>query len=250
MEKVKRECKKYFQEREWESPRIQIKVKHMYRVAENSKKIAKALSLTEEEIKLAELIGLLHDIGRFEQYQIKTREEREKFDHGKAGVRILKKDNNIRKYINESQYDDIIYTAIEEHNQYTLTKGLSKDKEQFAKIIKDADKMDLLYEANYVYWQEKERIKQIEQGRLSEKMLEDFYQRRLANTKNRISQTDQILRYASYVFDFHFSYSLKIVKEKDYISKMIDRFSYQIPKTKEEMAKVKNIANEYLKNNV
>ena len=31
---------------------------------------------------------------------------------------------------------------------------------------------------------------------------------------------------------------------------MIDRFSYQIPKTKEEMAKVKNIANEYLKNNV
>ena len=81
-------------------------------------------------------------------------------------------------------------------------------------------------------------------------MLEDFYQRRLANTKNRISQTDQILRYASYVFDFHFSYSLKIVKEKDYISKMIDRFSYQIPETKEEMAKVKNIANEYLKNNV
>ena len=41
----------------------------MYHVAEEARRIAKSLNLSEEEQDLAELIGLLHDIGRFEQWK-------------------------------------------------------------------------------------------------------------------------------------------------------------------------------------
>ena len=45
---------------------MERKIEHTYRVKDNSNIIAKALNLSGEEIELATLIGLLHDIGRFE----------------------------------------------------------------------------------------------------------------------------------------------------------------------------------------
>lgn len=250
IEKAKKELVNHVHKLAIHNARVEIKIGHIMRVAENCKKIANSLGLTEKEIELAELIGLLHDIGRFEQYQIKEQDTIKKFDHGEAGVEVLKKDNYIREYITEDTYDDIIYTAIYEHNKYELTKGMSKEKELFSKIIKDADKLDLLYEANEVYWQEAERIQKVEEGILSEKMLQEFYQHKLTNIKNRVSETDQILRFASFIFDIHFVYSFKTLQENNHVGKMIDRFHYQVPETKEQMMKVKEVVNEYINNKV
>jgi putative nucleotidyltransferase with HDIG domain len=43
---------------------------HTYHVADNARNIAEKLKLSKEDIELAELIGLLHDIGRFEELKI------------------------------------------------------------------------------------------------------------------------------------------------------------------------------------
>ena len=128
-----------------------------------------------------------------------------------------------------------------------LSKGLSEEELLFCKIVKDADKIDLLYEAVYKYWQEPQQIKEVENGKLSEKMLEDFNNKRLANSINAISQTDQILRFASFVFDINYGCSFTILKEDDNISKMIDRFNYKIIETDKQMRNVKKIANEYIR---
>ncbi len=250
IENAKKELVKHVNELSIDNPRIQMKLGHIIRVAENCKKLAIHLKLTEEQIQLAELIGLLHDIGRFEQYKIIDKKQKEKFNHGETGVEILKKDNYIRKYIEEDTYDDIIYTAVQEHNKYQISEGLSQEKELFCKMIRDADKLDLIYEGAVIYWEEPERRRQVEEGKLSEKMLENVYQKKLADSRNRISETDQILRFASYVFDINFSYSFKVLKENDNMNKMIDKFYYQIPKTRDEMMKVKRIVNEYIEDNI
>ena len=236
-----------------DNPRVEIKRWHTMRVAENCKNIAIELGLNQEQIELAELIGVLHDIGRFEQYQIfdkntdlKVLDITKRFDHGKEGVKVLNKDNYIRKYIKDDKYDQIIYTAILEHNQYALSKGLSEEEELFSKIIKDADKLDLMYEGVEVYWQTPEWIKKIEEGKLSKKMLADFYEQKLADNRNKNSEIDQILKIASFVYDINFKCSYEIIKENDYITKMIDRFNFKFLETKEELQKVKNIANEYI----
>jgi len=236
-----------------DNPRVEIKRWHTMRVAENCKKIAIELGLQEEQIELAELIGILHDIGRFEQYQIfdkntnlKTLDVTKKFDHGREGVKVLKKDDYIRKYIKDDKYDQIIYTAILEHNQYELSDGLSKEEELFSKIIKDADKLDLMYEGVEVYWKTPEWIEKIEEGKLSEKILESFYEQKLADNRNRKDEIDQILKIASFVYDINFKCSYEIIKENNYITKMIDRFNFKFTETKDELEKVKNIANEYI----
>lgn len=253
IQKAKQELVNHVHKLAIDNPRVEMKVEHTMRVAENCKKIAIDLKLTGDEIQLAELIGILHDIGRFEQYRIFnkhtssiTLDNNKKFDHGEAGVEVLKKDNYIRKYIEENIYDDIIYTAIYEHNKYELPKNLSKETDLFCKIIKDADKLDIFYEAICAYWQDSQKIQEIEEGKLSEKMLENFYEYKLADNRNRVSEADQILRFTSFVFDMNFPYSFEVLKENDFINKMIDRFHYQVPETKTEMMKVKKIANEYI----
>lgn len=251
--KAKQELVNHVHKLAIDNPRVEIKVEHIMRVAENCKKIATDLKLTEDEIQLAEIIGILHDIGRFEQYRIFnkhtssiTLDNNKKFDHGEAGVEVLKKDNYIRKYIEKNVYDDIIYTAIYEHNKYELPKNLSKETELFCKIIRDADKLDIFYEAVCVFWKDSKKIQEIEEGKLSEKMLENFYEYKLADNRNRVSEADQILRFTSFVFDMNFPYSFEVLKENDFINKMIDRFHYQVPETKTEMMKVKKMANEYI----
>ena len=46
---------------------FKLKVAHTYHVVDNARQIAIKLNLSDEDIKLAELIGLLHDVGRFEE---------------------------------------------------------------------------------------------------------------------------------------------------------------------------------------
>lgn len=250
IEKARQELTQHAKKQETENFRVSRKLDHILRVAKISKKLATKLELTEEQIQLAELIGLLHDIGRFQQYQLFhantssiVLDTTTQYNHGEAGVEILKKDNYIRKYIQDPKYDEIILTAVYEHNRYQITEGLTKEKELFSKIIRDADKLDIFYEAIFVYWQKPEDIQEIEKGALSPKMLEDFYQHKLADNQNRTSRTDQILRFASFLFDINFSCTLEEIKQKNYITSMIDRFHYQLPETKQEMEKVKEIAN-------
>ncbi len=76
-------------------------------------KIAEDLNLTSEEAVLAQLIALLHDIGRFEQLRIyNTFRDIDSIDHAELGIKILFKDGIIRNFIKETKYDDIIYKAI------------------------------------------------------------------------------------------------------------------------------------------
>ncbi len=126
IQKAKQELKKHVEGQKIDNPRVANKLDHILRVSEISKKLAMELNLAEEKIQLAQLIGLLHDIGRFEQYKIS--DITKKFNHGEAGVELLKKDNYIRKYIEENKYDEIIYTAVYEHNRYKLTSRTNRRK--------------------------------------------------------------------------------------------------------------------------
>lgn len=244
IEKAKQELINHVKEQKIENEKVNKKLEHILRVANISKKIATELKLTPEQIELAELIGLLHDIGRFEQYKMT---DTTKFNHGQAGVEILKKDNYLRKYIEEEKYDNVILTAVYEHNRYELSANLTKEQELFCKIIKDADKIDLIYEGAEIYWQKQEDIAAIENGKLSSKMLEDFYQHKLADIRNKVSKADEIVRFISYIFDINFSYSRKIIKESGNVNKMIERFDYKREETKVEMEKIKKIIKEELK---
>ena len=151
LEKAKKEFLKFTENYDLRNKDILRKQKHSLRVMEISKQISNELKLNEEEIQISALIGLLHDIARFEQRKLyETFHDTKSFDHGDYGEKILEKD--IRKYIETNQYDKIIKTAVRNHNKFKIEDGLSEKENLFSKIIRDADKLDIFYEAVEMFW--------------------------------------------------------------------------------------------------
>ena len=69
IENAKEEFLKYRDLFDKENENIERKYVHTLNVMDLSEIIATSLNLNEEEIKLAKLIALLHDIARFEEYK-------------------------------------------------------------------------------------------------------------------------------------------------------------------------------------
>ena len=152
LENAQKEFIKYTEKFNLKDKNVKGKQLHSLRVMKISSQIAINLKLNKEQIQIATLIGLLHDIGRFKQYtEIGLGDNLEGFDHGDYGAKVLFEDNMIRKFIEKSKYDEIIKKAIINHNKFSIEKGLTEEEQIFAKIIRDADKIDILYGQDYFY---------------------------------------------------------------------------------------------------
>lgn len=57
----------YLDEYDREDDKIHLKIVHTYGVVDDAEEISRRMGLAEEDVQLAKVIGLLHDIGRFEQ---------------------------------------------------------------------------------------------------------------------------------------------------------------------------------------
>ena len=92
------------------------------KVAELSEMIARGIGMDEENVQLAKVIGLLHDIGRFEQLR-RFHDFRDYLtvDHAQLGVEILKENHLIRSFVEDEKYDDIIFQAIWFEQKYIDT---------------------------------------------------------------------------------------------------------------------------------
>ena len=168
MEKAKEEFIKYTGKFNLQDENIDRKQQHSLRVMKISNQLAKELELNEEQIQLATLIGLLHDIGRFKQYtEIGLGDNIEGFDHGDYGAKVLFEEGIIRKFIDTNEYDEIIRKAIKNHNKFSIESGLTQEEMMFAKLIRDADKIDILYESVYIFYKNNEDM--VNKSILSEK---------------------------------------------------------------------------------
>ena len=64
---ARRQFAAYLRQYNPEDDKIRLKIIHTYGVVDSSRQICERLHLSEEDTALAQIIGLLHDIGRFEQ---------------------------------------------------------------------------------------------------------------------------------------------------------------------------------------
>lgn len=251
IEQAKKEFVKYTNTYDLNNKNIARKVGHTMRVMELSKSLVESLDLSKEEIELATLIGLLHDIARFEQMRIYgTFKDFKSVDHGDLGVEILKKDNFIRKFIKEDIYDDIIFKAIKNHNKYRLEEGLSEKEILFAKMIKDTDKIDIIYEGTCIFWNDPKEIEEINNSKITDKVYEQAISKTLVDKRNTTNKLDEVLVNIAFVFDINFKESLKIIKEKNYIEQILNRFVFKEAETVQKIEKIKHVIDEYIKSNI
>lgn len=251
IQKAKQELKKYISHYDIENERIKVKIAHIERTSVRAKEIAKSLNyLSEEDIQLAELIGLLHDIGRFEQVKrYDTFVDKNSVNHGELGVQILFKEGLIRNFIKDEQYDEIIKKSILNHNRSKKDIEFSNEREELhSRIIRDADKTDIIYTLTIadkeVVWGKADLSKE----KMTDEIYREFMEDKQINYNNRNTAVDMLVSHFAYVFDFNYQYALQIIKEKRYFEKIYNRFKFDDKETEDRMKEIDKIVRQYLEN--
>lgn len=252
LEKCKDEFLKYTEKYDLNNDNLKRKQLHSLRVMQKSRIIAKSLKLSEEEIQIATLIGLLHDIGRFEQYtKYNTFSDHNSIDHAELGIRILQENNYIKNYIEDENWINIILIAIKNHNKYKIEKGINKKKELFCKIIRDADKADIMYEGANIFWNKKSEKINLENAKIRQEEIEAVKKHTLIDRRkiDKESELDGMLIMLCFIFDINYPATFKIIDKDEVVETIFKRFNFKDEETKEKMREIRKELKEYINKN-
>lgn len=249
IKKAKEEFKNYVQNYDPNDEKVKLKIAHIERTSLVAKNTAKYLKLSEEDILLAELIGLLHDIGRFEQIKrYHTFVDKISVNHGEFGVKILFDDGLITKFIEDRKYDEIIKKAILNHNRGKIEEGLNEKELLHAKIIRDSDKTDIFYTLTFgdvkAIWEKED----FSEDKISNEIYREFIEDKVINYKNRNTSADILVSHFAYVYDFNFKYGLKLIYDNGYIDKLFNRFKFKDQEENKQYIEIYKTAKGYVKN--
>lgn len=245
---AKQTFQKYLTDYDHTDDKVRLKIVHTYGVVRQAEAIAMRIHLSEEDFQLAQLIALLHDIGRFEQLKKFDSFEPNTMDHAAYGVQVLFEEGMIRQFIEEDTWDNIIRTAIAKHSDYRL-EGITDPRTLLhAKLIRDADKLDncrvkLEDDTHTLLGASEEAIGTQD---ISPVIFDAIFQNQCILSSDRVTAMDYWVSYIAYFFDMNFRESLDIVVENDYVSRIIHRIPYSNPRTKEQMEKIENYMNHYV----
>ena len=248
--KAKKEFKKYVEKYDIDNPKIRLKIAHMERTSGIARKMAESLNLSKDDIELAELIGLIHDIGRFEQIKkYGTFVDFLSENHAKIGIDILFKEGLIRNFIEEDKYDKIIELAIINHNKdkKDITNEISDKQKLHIKLIRDSDKADIIY---ILTFEDKKAIwetNNLEEEKFTDEIYKEFIENHSIIYKKRKTHADALVGHFAYVFDFNFDYGLRYVYENKYYDKLYERFNFKDKKTKDRFKTIYDITNKFIK---
>lgn len=228
--------------------KVRLKIEHTYRVSELCERIAGSLNLKKEEVDLAWLLGILHDVGRFEQLRnYGTFVDALSIDHARYGAEILFEQGKIRDYIEESTEDALLRTAVAYHSAYRLPEGLDERTKMFCQILRDGDKIDILkvnvdFPLEEIYNVTTEELRSCQ---VSEPVMEAFKERHAVLRSLKKTPVDNVVGHISLVYELVYPRSLELVKEQGYIKKLMD-FKSDDQETEKQFEEIRKIMSEYL----
>jgi putative nucleotidyltransferase with HDIG domain len=204
---------------------ITIKRDHTHEVCLNAVRIAEDLRLDRQRALLAETIALFHDVGRFPQYrEYKTFDDSISVNHAALGAKVLL-ENNVLGSLNQRE-QDVIIRAVTLHNVFSLPEGLDDETLLFARLIRDADKLDILRVVIEFFEQEEgSRAEAValslpDLPGYSEDVLACLRRGEMAKKDMLTTQNDFKLLQLAWLYDLNFTSSLRMVRERHVIDAM------------------------------
>ena len=124
---------------------VSLKIAHTYRVAELAERIGRSVGADAD---FSWFLGLLHDIGRFEQLKrYGTFIDWDSIDHAELGADILFLEHLIDRFptddIGIDQWESVAEKVIRLHDKLSLPEDLDPTTRLYAQVLRDADKSDI-----------------------------------------------------------------------------------------------------------
>lgn len=245
-----RAFEEYLDEYDREDDKIKLKIVHTYGVVACAEAIGKRMRLSGEDMELAGIIALLHDIGRFEQIRKYDSFQPDTMDHAAYGVDILfGKKHLIRRFLKEDTFDEIIKTAIAKHSDFFL-EGVEDERTLFhAKLIRDADKLDNCRVKIEEPLETFLGVSGEEAGaeKISPAVWDACVRKNSVLSKTRETKMDYWVSYIAQYYDLNFAETCAILLEENYISQIAARIPCREPDTAGKMKILTQEVEEYLK---
>ena len=256
IEKEIEEFTKYYNSFDTSIEAIKMKYDHTMRVVGCAKIILNSEKIDENTKKLCLVGALLHDIARFKQWsEFNTYKDHDSFDHGDMAYEILNKDNYISNYTDNEYEKEILLNAVRQHNKKYLELSNDEKKDYVAKLVRDADKLDILVNQynlgdtnKYLY---KDYLNEF--GELSDKQFEindflvdDLVNHRLCSNKYVKYYFDAVLREIAFIFDINFKGSFKFIKDNKIIDNKIELLKTYNKKDIEKINLIEKISFEFI----
>lgn len=230
--------------------KIKLKIDHTYRVAVLCEVIAKEQKLPQEEVDLAWLLGMLHDIGRFEQLRrFGTFSDADSVDHAALGADILFGENGkIREYATDAAEDCLIETAIRNHSAYRVQEGLDARTVLFCNILRDADKIDILRVNVEVPLEEIYNVTtdELRSSVVTGAVMQAFGEHHAVLRSLKRTPVDHVVGHMALVFELVFPVSVRLVETQGYLDMLLN-FESENPRTREQFEGLRMDMREYLK---
>ncbi|MDI3547452.1 MAG: hypothetical protein PWR10_1104 [Halanaerobiales bacterium] len=210
---------------------IDLKYHHSYRVLEEITELARSLQLSKKEETITQIIGLFHDVGRFEQYACyQTFSDARSLDHAELGVKILIENNLLTEF--EQALRQRIIKAIAYHNKAVIPQeAFAKDPAglRYAQLIRDADKLDIwnIFVQRYYSNEDNSKISHglSPKGGITPEIYEKMKKGEVINYQRLQTQDDLKLMQMGWIYDLNFKASLRTVKKRGYIDKIYQSMS-------------------------
>lgn len=222
-EYVKRAFASYTEHYDPDDPKIKLKIDHTYRVADLCERIAATVSGADTD--LSWLAGMLHDIGRFEQVRrYGTFADAQSVDHAALGADLLFKEGLMESF---GDYDertlDILEKAIRNHNRFRIEDGLSEEYMVYCRILRDADKIDILRVNTETPIEEIYNVTtdELRSSAVSEEVKQGFRERRAILRSKRLTMADILVSHVCLVFELVYPVSIQIVREQGYLYQLL-----------------------------
>lgn len=200
-----------------------VKEEHTCRVRENSVQVAGSLGLDPDRTALAEAVALFHDLGRFPQYRDHgTFRDSVSVNHAALSASVLLEEGVLAALPKAQQR--LITQAVALHNVLTLPDGLDEEALLFARLIRDADKLDIWrvfiehYRLPGAQRSEVVVLGLPDAAGYTPAVLEHLRRGRIVRQDMISSQNDFTLLQLSWVYDLNFPGSFRIMDERNYIS--------------------------------
>lgn len=125
-------------------PMKKLKLEHSMRVTTNAKKIAEYSGWSKEDIYLAEICGLMHDVARYSQFKNhRTFQDHRSINHAEEGYKILKQLKPLD--ILAEQEKHLVLTSTRLHNVKVIPDNLNEEEMRYLTLVRDCDKLDIYH---------------------------------------------------------------------------------------------------------
>lgn len=232
------------------APMLQLKLEHSRRVAGQAADIAQDLDFAAPARRAAKILGLFHDIGRFNQFaRHRTFRDELSFNHGQHGAAIMESCAALKACCARDRRR--IIAGIRHHNRANLPAGFETDILNFIKIGRDADKLDI-FQILYQSWKNGDLRKSPDitlmvklDGPINPAALADIRRRQTVSMRNVKSLADFFLLQLSWVYDLNFPPSYRRMLARHVIEQIAEALP-ESPAVKEQLALAREHANKQL----